>query len=53
MDSDVQTALITMLTSFKDSALEVFGLIIPIIGAIIITVGVATFIIKWFMNHHK
>lgn len=51
MDSDVSTAVLSMLTTFKNDALEMFASMIPIIGAVIITVGVATFIINWFRGH--
>lgn len=50
MDATVQSILTTQITTFKDNALTVFGVVLVPALAIVITVSVVTFAIAFFRN---
>jgi hypothetical protein len=56
MDPTIEALLTSNITTFKDKALEVFGIVLVPALAILITVTVVTFAIQFFKNisgmHH-
>lgn len=48
MDASAQTAIISNLTLFKSDILDLFALVVPIAGVVLITIAVATWAIRTF-----
>jgi len=50
MDSTIAADLATMLTDYRDALLDQLHVAIPLIAAVIITIGVVIFIVNFARN---